>query len=127
MAMVLWEIRRDPALASGPRQSHNPRKERDMNSNKPIRMGRKAFNSFVYDLYGCIAKNDVQADVSWTALNGLPVETFHSPAGTLVATWESVDFVSVVAPVEAIEAVQLRRGVAFVAMTHDDEAHVRRG
>ncbi|KQU54456.1 hypothetical protein ASG72_02110 [Bosea sp. Leaf344] len=49
------------------------------------RMGRKEFNSFLYDLYGCSGRNDVTADACYTS-EDFYIEVFsHSPAGLIIA------------------------------------------
>lgn len=51
-------------------------------------MGRKEFDAFLFDLYGCKDKNDVKADIDVSGDDIHRVEVFNSPKGLLIAAHE---------------------------------------
>ncbi|WP_105386073.1 hypothetical protein [Neorhizobium alkalisoli] len=98
-------------------------------------MGRKTFDAFLYDLYGCKEKNDVKADIDLDGNSIYRVEVFNSPEGLLIAAHE-LHRVHVIRPKpiqSRDEADFLENGEtpapmsepSFVEMTPDDEANIR--
>jgi hypothetical protein len=117
-------------------------------SNATEVMGRKAFNSFLYDLYGCKGKNDVKCDIDVACEGVYRIEVFNSPEGLIIAAHE-LDRVHVLRPSAVIgssdlwantnpdedeEADFLEDGATpaplsepdFIDMTPEDEANIHK-
>lgn len=68
-------------------------------------MGRHAFNSFLYDLYGCEGSNNVTADTELSAddISIDYIEVFNSPKGLVVAVHHDVNGVLLIRPLVDID------------------------
>lgn len=74
-------------------------------------MGRKGFNSFLYDLYGCKERNTAKADIDLNVDDVYHIEIFNSPEGILIAAHE-VNRVHIIRPAAIVGSSDSDAGVA---------------